>query len=77
MLLELKQPALALEQFEATLKKEPGRFRSLYGAAHAADLAQNREASVIYFGKLLEISSHADQPGRMEIMEANRMVSHK
>ena len=26
MLLEMKEPALALEQFEATLKKEPGAF---------------------------------------------------
>jgi len=26
-------------QFEATLKKEPGRLRSLYGAAHAAQLS--------------------------------------
>ncbi len=36
MLLEMNEPAQALVQFEATLKKEPRRFRSLYGAAHAA-----------------------------------------
>ena len=36
MLLEMKEPAQALEQFKATLEKEPGRFRALYGAAHAA-----------------------------------------
>jgi hypothetical protein len=35
MLLILNEPAKALEQFEATLKKEPRRFNSLYGAAHA------------------------------------------
>jgi hypothetical protein len=34
-LLEMKEPAQALEQFEATLTKEPGRFRalSLWGSA--------------------------------------------
>src|ERR1700722_17416146 len=45
MLLELNEPAQALQQFEATLKKEPGRFRALYGAAHAAQLSGNRDAS--------------------------------
>src|SRR5262249_36304141 len=38
MLLEMNQPGPALEQFEATLKREPGRFRALYGAARAAQL---------------------------------------
>ena len=36
MLLELKQPALALKEFEASHKVEPNRFRGLYGAARAA-----------------------------------------
>ena len=39
MLLELKQPAHALKEFQATLKKEPNRFRAVYGAAKAASLA--------------------------------------
>ena len=33
MLLQLNQPADALKEFEATLKKEPNRFRALSGAA--------------------------------------------
>jgi hypothetical protein len=44
MLVEMNEPAHALEQFEATLTKEPGRFRALYGAAHAAQLSGNRDA---------------------------------
>ena len=36
MLLETNEPAQALEQFQATLKKEPGRLRARNGAAHAA-----------------------------------------
>jgi hypothetical protein len=35
MLLEINQPTQA--QQEATLKKEPNRFRALYGVARAAD----------------------------------------
>ncbi len=39
MLLEVKQPAAALKEFQATLKKEPNRFRAVYGAAKAAALS--------------------------------------
>ncbi|MGB8521480.1 MAG: hypothetical protein WCD43_00810 [Candidatus Acidiferrales bacterium] len=75
MLLQMNQPAQALEQFEATLKKEPGRFRALYGAAHAAQLGGNSDASQRYFRKLLDVCSHADKPGRPEVAEAQRAVS--
>jgi len=71
MLLDVNEPAQALEQFEATLKKEPGRFRSLYGAAHAAQLSGNRGASQRYFGGLLKVCSRADKPARSEITEAS------
>jgi hypothetical protein len=74
MLLQMNQPAPALEQFEATLKKEPGRFRALYGAAHAAQLSGNRDASERYFRELLKVCSHADKPGRSEVAEAQRAV---
>jgi tetratricopeptide (TPR) repeat protein len=75
MLLELNEPAQALGQFEATLKKEPGRFRSLYGAARAAQLSGNREASQMYFREILKVCVHADKPGRAEILEAKRATS--
>ncbi len=42
MLLDVKQPAAALKEFEATLKREPNRFRALYGAARAASLSGDR-----------------------------------
>jgi len=74
MLLEINQPAQALEQFEATLKKEPNRFRALYGAARAAQLSGNREASRRYFAELLKICEHGDQPKRLEVLEANKAV---
>jgi tetratricopeptide (TPR) repeat protein len=74
MLLEVNQPAQALQQFEATLKKEPNRFRALYGAARAAELSGNREASRKYFAELLKICKVADKPGRLELIEANKAV---
>jgi tetratricopeptide (TPR) repeat protein len=75
MLLEMKKPAQALEQFEATLTKEPGRFRALYGAARAAERSGNREASQKYFAELLKVCGQADKPGRAEILEAQRAIS--
>jgi tetratricopeptide (TPR) repeat protein len=75
MLLELKRPAQALEQFEATLKKEPNRFRALYGAARAARLSGNREDSRKYFDELLKTCEHADKPGRPELIEAANAVA--
>jgi hypothetical protein len=75
MLLEVNEPEQAFEQFEATLKKEPGRFRALYGAAHAAQLSGNRDTSQRYFRELLRVCGHADIPGRSEILEAQRPIS--
>lgn len=77
MLMEVKEPAQALEQFEATLKKEPGRFRALYGAARAAQLAGKSKASQTYFRELLKVCAHADKPGRTEITEAGLQTTSK
>jgi hypothetical protein len=74
MLLEINQPAQALDQFEATLTKEPNRFRAVYGAARAAELSDNREVSRKYFAQLLKICEHADKPARAEVLEANKAV---
>jgi hypothetical protein len=74
MLLEMNEPAQALEQFEATLKKEPGRFRALYGAAHAGQLSGNRDAWQNYFREMLKVCAHADKPGSSELIEAQRAI---
>ena len=77
MLLAANQPAAALVQFEETLKKEPCRFRALYGAGHAAQLSGNAQASENYFRELLKVCEHADKPGRVELREAEKVVSQK
>ena len=74
MLLEQKQPAEALAQFEATLKKEPNRFHALYGAAHAAQLAGDGPRAQRYYADLLKVCTLADRPGRAELAEARKML---
>jgi tetratricopeptide (TPR) repeat protein len=77
MLLELNDPKKALGQFEATLEKEPRRFWSLYGAAHAAQLSGISDLSRSYFGELLIVCARSDEPGRIEIREARSALARK
>jgi len=75
MLLDMHKPTQALAQFEATLKKEPRRFWSLYEAARAARLSGRGGLSRKYFGELLGVCIHSDQPGRPAIQEARAALS--
>lgn len=70
LLLDLNRPSEALKEFEATLTKEPNRFRSLYGAAEAAKLAGDRQTAQTYFRRLLKVAERADKPERREMAEA-------
>jgi hypothetical protein len=75
MLLDTNQPARALEQFEATLRKEPNRFRALYGAARAAQLTGKSGLSRQYFNQLLKNCERADKADRTELLEARAALS--
>jgi hypothetical protein len=77
MFLETNDPTKALNQFEATLKKEPRRFNSLYGAAQAAQLRGSLDTSQRYFGELLTVCAHSDKPGRPEIKEAREALAKR
>ena len=77
MLLAANQHSAALVQFEATIKKEPGRFRALYGAGKAAQLAGNDELSRKYFQELLKVCERSDRPGRSEFREAEKAVAQR
>jgi tetratricopeptide (TPR) repeat protein len=59
LLLEMRQPAEARREFEAALKIYPGRFRGLYGAAQAAELAGDNEDASRYYTKLAAQTSKA------------------
>jgi hypothetical protein len=72
MLLQLNRPADALVEFEATLKKEPNRFRAIYGAARSAEAVGQRQKASAHYASLLQISKDADRPGRTELAEARK-----
>ncbi|MCA1614252.1 MAG: hypothetical protein LC800_08955 [Acidobacteria bacterium] len=74
LLLELKQPAAALREFETSLRSAPNRFNGLYGAARAAKLAADRKRARTYYGKLLALSRRADGV-RPEIEEAKAFLA--
>ena len=65
MLLEAGKPEEALAAFEATMKKEPNRFRGIYGGARAAETLGDRAKATAYYRKLLEVAKDADteRPG--------------
>jgi tetratricopeptide (TPR) repeat protein len=69
LLLEVGQPAAALNEYETALKQTPNRFRAFWGAARAADGAGDRQKSTEYFGKLVELARNADTE-RQEIGQA-------
>lgn len=69
MLLELKQPANALKEFELSQQREPNRFRGYAGAARAAEEAGDGARARQHFGKLLELAREADTP-RPEVAKA-------
>ena len=54
MLLEMNEPAQALEQFEATLKKEPRRFRAFTEQRMPRSSAETA-TSQSYFRELLQV----------------------
>ena len=75
MLLEVHEPAEALEQFTATLQREPDRFRALAGAASAAAQVGDRQAATRHYARLLKTCEGADSPGRSELADARRFTS--
>lgn len=74
LLLELKQPAQALKEFEASFLEMPNRFRGTYGAAKAAELAGDRQQAHAYFAKLMTIAKNADTE-RAEMHEAKLFLA--
>ena len=60
LLLKLDRPKEAEREFEAALKIYPGRFRGLYGAAHAAEQSGEKEKADHYYARLIEQTAKAD-----------------
>jgi tetratricopeptide (TPR) repeat protein len=66
MLMELKRPAEALTEYEASQQREPNRYRGLYGAGQAAAQSGNRDKARHYFSKLIELAGSGDLRPEME-----------
>jgi tetratricopeptide (TPR) repeat protein len=54
ILLDAKRPAEALTEYEASLKNDPGRFDSLYGAAQAAAAAGKPDKAKDYYAQVVK-----------------------
>ena len=65
----------ALVEYEATLAKEPNRFRATYGAARAAGAVGQPQKAATHYASLVALAEKADQPLRKEVVEA-RKVAH-
>jgi hypothetical protein len=74
MLMEAGKHQEALGAFEATMKKEPNRFRGTYGAARAAELAGDRAKAATYYKQLLDLAKDADTE-RPEIAAAKKAAT--
>ena len=74
LLLEVKQPAQALQAFEASQRSEPNRFKGLYGAARAAELAGEKEKARAFYNKLVVLAEQADSE-RPELDEARTFLA--
>ena len=74
MLMELKRPAEALKEYEASQQREPSRYRGLYGAGRAAAQSGNRDKARYYFSKLIELAGSGER--RAEVDNARRYLAN-
>jgi tetratricopeptide (TPR) repeat protein len=65
----------AREAFEATLVKEPNRFRALAGAARAAAAAGDPAGERQHLQALVAMCDRADTPGRAELQQARATLA--
>jgi tetratricopeptide (TPR) repeat protein len=76
LLLDLNQPALALQAFEASQRLAPQRFRGLYGAARAAELAGEKAKAGALYTQLVTMCEQADSE-RPELSEAKTFLAQQ
>jgi len=76
LLLELNQPADALEEFETSLRSAPNRFNGIYGAAKAALALGDQRKAKTYFSQLVKLCPQADGD-RPELEQARESLGGK
>ena len=73
MLLAAHQPAAALREYQDSQRRDPNRFRSILGAARAAEAAGNKDTAKSAYSRLLVLASSADT-ARPELAAARAAV---
>jgi tetratricopeptide (TPR) repeat protein len=73
MLLELKRPAEALKEYEASQVREPNRLRGYYGAGLAASQSGQHAKAKQHFGKLVAMAGKGEP--RPEVAAARAWLS--
>ncbi|HEY5896412.1 MAG TPA: hypothetical protein VIV54_02550, partial [Burkholderiales bacterium] len=73
MLMEQKRPAEALKEYELSQQREPNRFRSLYGAALAAEMSGDASAARRHYTRLVQLAGKGEP--RPELVLARSYLS--
>jgi tetratricopeptide (TPR) repeat protein len=74
ILLERNDAAAALKEYQAVLRSDPNRFRSVLGMARAAKLAGDRATAQEAYQRLVTLCVNADT-ARPELDEARRFLA--
>lgn len=72
LLLELKRPAEALPEYDASLRTAPNRFNGLYGAARSAELSGDKAKARQYYGQL--VANCGPRAMRKEVQQARDVL---
>jgi tetratricopeptide (TPR) repeat protein len=70
MLMELKRPAEALKEYEQSQKREPDRFRGLYGAALAAEMAGDARSARRNYARLVQVAGKGEPRAELALARA-------
>ncbi len=76
MLMELSQAGEALKQYEASLAKEPNRFRGLYGAGFAAERSGDRARARVHYEKLAAMTAQS-KSARPELGRVRQVLAQR
>jgi hypothetical protein len=74
MLMEMKQPAQALQAYEDSSKREPNRLRTLAGAARAAELSGDMAKAKGYYADLVKLTAKS-KGERPELARAKEFLA--
>jgi tetratricopeptide (TPR) repeat protein len=71
--MELNRPNDALIHYELSLKNNPSRFNTLYGAGKSAELIGDNKKAGFYFSELLKLNNN---PVRQQIVHAKSLTKN-